>query len=155
MSDEEQSILRLPATEEEETYWTARHEAAHVVVGVVQGRTLHLVTVEPDPAQHRDNVGSTVWIDDGPPAVWLDAITTWAGVIAGPDPATVQGDLDRLEAIGGKYDNYRWGALRVYRAYESVILDFATELTKRRTMTGDEVVAWLRLDGRVGGPHLG
>jgi hypothetical protein len=92
MTDAE-NILRLPPEDEEQDYWRARHEAAHVVVGLVLGRRLRDVTIEADPNHHPKNQGSTVWIDDGPPPKNLDALTTWAGVIAGPERSVSEGDL--------------------------------------------------------------
>lgn len=139
-----ENILRLPPGAEEEDYWRARHEAAHVVVGLALGRTLHHVTIEPDAGHHPDNRGSTVWLDDGPPPRNVDAVTTWAGVIAGPERSVVEGDIERLREIDGLYDNYRWGARRVYRALETTILAFAGELAQRRTMTGVEASAWFK-----------
>jgi hypothetical protein len=143
MADAE-NILRLPAEQEENDHWLARHEAAHVIVGLALGRTLRYVTIEPDVEHHPDNRGSTIWLDDGPPPRNVDAVTTWAGVIAGPDQAVAQGDLDRLDEIGGLTDDYRWGALRLYRRFEALILEFAAELLHRRTMTGVDAAEWLR-----------
>jgi hypothetical protein len=143
MTDAE-NILRLPAGDEEQDYWRARHEAAHVVIGLVLGRTLGHVTLEPDAELHPDNQGSTVWIDDGPPPLNLDAVTTWAGVIAGPERSVAEGDLEHLEAIGGMYDNYRWGARRLYRRFERLVLELTEELLHRRAMTGAEAADWLR-----------
>lgn len=145
------NLLRLPPDDEEEIYWRARHEAAHTILGIALARELVTVTVEPDLAHHPDNKGSTLWVEwDAPPAVPVDAITTWAGVVAGPTPEVAQGDLDRLTAIDGHYANYFWGALRLYRTHERDILALADELTLRRTMSGDQVLAWLRDRGWTG-----
>jgi hypothetical protein len=146
---EDENILRYPAEAEEEDYWIARHEAAHAVVGLVLGRTLRSVSIEPDLEHHLDNRGTTHWIDAEQPPRNLDAVTSFAGVIAGPDPSVVEGDLEHLREIDGEYANFQWGARRVYRTYERVILDFTDELLRRRAMTGEEATEWLanRLSG--------
>ena len=141
---EAENILRLPVEDEEEDYWRARHEAAHAIVGLVLGRTLRYVTIEPEVEHHPDNRGATHWLDDGPPPRNVDAVTSWAGIIAGPEQPVAEGDLEYLQEIDGLYDNYRWGARRVYRAYERMILEFADELLRRRAMTGAEAAEWLR-----------
>lgn len=83
-------------------------------------------------------------LDDSPPPQNVDAVTTWAGVIAGPERAAAEGDIEHLREIDGLYDNYRWGALRVYRTLEITILQFAAELLRRKAMTGAEAADWVR-----------